>query len=547
MSKKNKFIILGTLVVILAAIAVIAVVFTSNSKPVPYNTSVKSAYSQLEKGGYKGSKEELLAVLAGDSFDNEKTAYVIALNNGYEGKDEDWLNIFINEKGAFKTEDKSSYDSACENGFTGTEDKWEKSLKLLGNKDGKSAYLAALENGFEGSSADWIDCLKGYVGKNKKTLYKFAKNNGFKGSEGELLFKLVKDEKIYSSDGKSLYEIALLNGFEGSLAEWLECFAKSEELDKKRLSTYNLAKQNGFDGSFAEWLSFLLNKQYDSKSPYEVLKDSGYNESIYEFLNTIVQEYNSKSSAFDEIAFDGYKGTKEEFISIISGNYSSSPFETAVKHGYKGTEEEFYKEVANQLKKKKASKNKNTSVISKVYKNKKGNVIVELNDSTKIDIGKPEAIDKRIVETETEEKVEKSDNPTIITENTTASAGSNNVELAVSVKNNPGILGMTLQIAYDDSVMKLKSAQNGEAVSDCLTLTKAKTLENGCNFMWDGIEMPKDKVKDGNVLILFFDISDNAKAGSYPVSFTYKKGDIVDNELNEVEADVVNGSVNISK
>ncbi len=66
-------------------------------------------------------------------------------------------------------EGKSAYDIAVENGFVGTEVEWLESLK---GKDGeysgagKSAYEIAVENGFVGTEQEWLASLKGEKGDN---------------------------------------------------------------------------------------------------------------------------------------------------------------------------------------------------------------------------------------------------------------------------------------------------------------------------------------------------------------------------------------------
>lgn len=57
---------------------------------------------------------------------------------------------------------KSAYEVAVENGFSGTEEEW---LASLTGADGKSAYQIAVENGFTGTEAEWIESLKGKDGK----------------------------------------------------------------------------------------------------------------------------------------------------------------------------------------------------------------------------------------------------------------------------------------------------------------------------------------------------------------------------------------------
>ena len=74
---------------------------------------------------------------------------------------------------------KSAYEIAVENGFTGTRDEWLNSMKGTDGIDGtngvngangKSAYEIACENGFEGSEQEWLLSLQlgrpGNDGKN---------------------------------------------------------------------------------------------------------------------------------------------------------------------------------------------------------------------------------------------------------------------------------------------------------------------------------------------------------------------------------------------
>lgn len=87
------------------------------------------------------------------------------------------------QQGGVAGEDgKSAYEIAVEHGFEGTEEEWLESLKgepgqdgadgeqgPQGPKgdpgeDGKSAYEIAVDHGFEGTEAEWLESLKGEQG-----------------------------------------------------------------------------------------------------------------------------------------------------------------------------------------------------------------------------------------------------------------------------------------------------------------------------------------------------------------------------------------------
>lgn len=106
---------------------------------------------------------------------------------------------------------KSAYQIAIENGFAGTEIEWLESLKGadgqdgINGSDGSSAYEIAVANGFIGTESEWLVSLKGSDGKDGV--------NGKDGADGQ--------DGINGADGKSAYIIAVEHGFTGTETEWL--------------------------------------------------------------------------------------------------------------------------------------------------------------------------------------------------------------------------------------------------------------------------------------------------------------------------------------
>ena len=132
----------------------------------------------------------------------------------------------------------------------------------------------------------------------------------------------------------------------------------------------------------------------------------------------------------------------------------------------------------------------------------------------------------------------------IIVRQVTASPGDENVRVDIIVKNNPGILGMLLTVGYDDTVLHLTDAQVGEALS-VLTFEKGGVLKNGCSFSWDGEIIKSGQIQDGTILTLTFDIPKDASKGVYPISFTYRDGDIYNNDLDNLSFKIMNGSITV--
>lgn len=133
--------------------------------------------------------------------------------------------------------------------------------------------------------------------------------------------------------------------------------------------------------------------------------------------------------------------------------------------------------------------------------------------------------------------------PRFVVESVTAAAGESGVTVAVSVKNNPGILGMTLSVEFDESALTLTNASNGEALSGVLNFTKANVLKSGCNFVWDGQELTDGSIKDGTVLLLEFDVLSTAASGIYPISISYDNGGIIGGELESLSLKIESGNI----
>ena len=131
--------------------------------------------------------------------------------------------------------------------------------------------------------------------------------------------------------------------------------------------------------------------------------------------------------------------------------------------------------------------------------------------------------------------------PMIIVESVSDSPGAT-VDVAVKVKNNPGILGATLTFTYDKE-LTLVDATAGDAFS-VLTMTKPGKYTSPCKFTWDGQELSADDIKDGTILNLKFGIGDSAENGNeYKIKVSYDDGDIVGGGLEPIDVNIENGVV----
>ena len=101
--------------------------------------------------------------------------------------------------------------------------------------------------------------------------------------------------------------------------------------------------------------------------------------------------------------------------------------------------------------------------------------------------------------------------PTIIVDTVEAVPGSE-VTVNVSIKNNPGILGATLTLSFGDGVTLTKATSGDNNAFSAMVLTKPGKLVSPCNFVWDGQELTAEDIKDGSLLALTFQVSEEAKS-----------------------------------
>lgn len=130
-------------------------------------------------------------------------------------------------------EGKSAYDIAVELGFEGSKEEWLESQKGLpgtngkdgiDGKDGLSAYALAVQNGYPGTLTSWLEDLKGEAGE---SAYQIAvRIQDFKGTEAEWVASLKgkdgtgmqydafgdpEDRSVYDNQSKGFRFMASVN------------------------------------------------------------------------------------------------------------------------------------------------------------------------------------------------------------------------------------------------------------------------------------------------------------------------------------------------
>lgn len=93
--------------------------------------------------------------------------------------------------------------------------------------------------------------------------------------------------------------------------------------------------------------------------------------------------------------------------------------------------------------------------------------------------------------------------PTLYVSSVSATAGAKNVAVRISVRNNPGILGLKIRLSYNDDALTLTKAVSGEAFDNYLTMTSPRKFTSGRNLLWDGVEIQTEDVRDGDIVTLW--------------------------------------------
>jgi len=300
------------------------------------------------------------------------------------------------------------------------------------------------------------------------------------------------------ADGKSAFELAVEKGYEGTLDEWLESL----------VGETGAAGQNGTNG----------------KSAFELAVEKGYEGTLDEWLASLVGETGAAGqngtngkSAFELAVEKGYEGTLDEWLASLVGETGATG-----EKGDKGDKGDTGLQGPEGL--------PGLSVVD-AYVNPAFHLIIVLSDSTEIDAGYVGiGIDY---------------DPIITVGRANASAGATEVTVAIALRNNTGVLGMTLAVNYDSDVLTLTNAVKGSAL-DYMMMTSPGSYEPGCKFMFDGEEIGAAAVKEGEFLILTFSVSDTAAAGDYPITISYQSDDVVDENLLPVALEVENGFIRVT-
>ena len=254
----------------------------------------------------------------------------------FEGTEQEWLESLKGEKGdtgaqgekgetgAQGADGLSAYQLALENGFVGTEEQWLESLKTgAQGADGLSAYEVAVENGFEGTVNQWLESLKGEKG-----------DTGAQGEKGET--------GAQGADGLSAYQVAVANGFVGTEEQWLESLkgekgdiGASYEEDNRTESVHKALKSSVLIASIS-----TTNSLVGGAGSGVIFADDKASGTAYIITNFHVVYNTTEDKLFDKFMVFLYgQSYPVNYLDIGTDVYSSNVGIWAICIGYEPTQD----------------------------------------------------------------------------------------------------------------------------------------------------------------------------------------------------------------
>ena len=217
---------------------------------------------------------------------------------------------------------KSAYDIAVDNGFTGSEADWLESLKGTDGVNGASFTIKGLyatveelktkhPTGKDGDAYAIGDSDYNEIynwSEEEQEWQNLGSLEGPAGPKGE-------DSIVPGPQGDSAYDIAVAEGFEGTEAEWLESLKGADgDQGEDGKSAYEIAKESGFDGTEEEWLESLKGDSGEDGVQGISIKDAKFDQ----FNHLIITLDDEDETTIDagEINVELAEITKQEYVNV---------------------------------------------------------------------------------------------------------------------------------------------------------------------------------------------------------------------------------------
>ncbi len=130
------------------------------------------------------------------------------------------------------------------------------------------------------------------------------------------------------------------------------------------------------------------------------------------------------------------------------------------------------------------------------------------------------------------------EHPTLTVEAVEAKPG-DEVRLAVSLSNNPGICAFRMAVNYDKG-LTLTAVSDAKLYGDHMFGNDLNA--NPYILMWDESLKTRPNTNNGVLAYLTFKVDKDAVSGTHKVWITYNVGDIYDLDLKDIDVDLIEGN-----
>ena len=137
----------------------------------------------------------------------------------------------------------------------------------------------------------------------------------------------------------------------------------------------------------------------------------------------------------------------------------------------------------------------------------------------------------------------KDNEPKIIVNGVEAAPG-DTVSVGIEIANNPGIISMTLDVAFDPALALLRVEDTGLLPGT----VPCTVMQNPFTLVWTNDSASENFYVNGTLTYFVFKVADNAEPGAYNITVTYNldEYDIYDCNAEPVEFAVQNGAVTVA-
>ena len=119
------------------------------------------------------------------------------------------------------------------------------------------------------------------------------------------------------------------------------------------------------------------------------------------------------------------------------------------------------------------------------------------------------------------------------------------VSIPVKIENNPGLMGFKLTFDYSPKTLSKTKVQKGSVTKNGMMNDSITSQTNGSfDVVWSD---SSETAENGVLMILQFEVKENASDGKYDIKCTYSQDDTFNEKLESVHLNVSNINVEISK